>query len=62
MDPRLVTELARRGGKAAQDAGTAHRFSAEEARDAGRKGGLATGRKRRSTGSSQEAPAESQEE
>ena len=49
MDPRLVSELASRGGKAAQRAGTAHRFSSEEARVAGRKGGIATGQKRRTT-------------
>ena len=50
MDPRLVSELASRGGKAAQRAGTAHRFSSEEARVAGRKGGIATGQKRRQQG------------
>lgn len=48
MDPKLVSELASRGGKAAQRAGTAHRFNSEEARAAGRKGGMATGAKRRS--------------
>lgn len=48
MDPKLVSELASRGGKAAQRAGTAHRFNSEEARVAGRKGGQATGAKRRS--------------
>ena len=47
MDPKLVSELASRGGKAAQRAGTAHRFNSEEARAAGRKGGMATGAKRR---------------
>ncbi len=47
MDPKLVSELASRGGKAAQRAGTAHRFNSEEARAAGRKGGQATGAKRR---------------
>lgn len=47
MDPKLVSELASRGGKAAQRAGTAHRFNADEARVAGRKGGQATGAKRR---------------
>jgi general stress protein YciG len=41
MDPNQVRELARRGGVAAHRAGTAHEFSAEEARAAGRKGGLA---------------------
>ncbi|MEO8798026.1 MAG: KGG domain-containing protein [Polyangiaceae bacterium] len=47
MDPKLVSELASRGGKAAQRAGTAHRFNSDEARAAGRKGGMATGAKRR---------------
>ena len=47
MDPKLVSQLASRGGKAAQRAGTAHRFNTEEARVAGRKGGQATGAKRR---------------
>jgi general stress protein YciG len=47
MDPRLVSELATRGGKAAHRAGTAHEFTSEEARVAGRKGGLATHAKRR---------------
>jgi general stress protein YciG len=41
MDPDMVRELARRGGVAAHRAGTAHEFSREEARAAGRKGGLA---------------------
>ena len=47
MDPKIVSELASRGGKAAQRAGTAHRFNTEEARVAGRKGGQATGAKRK---------------
>src|SRR3954463_2939663 len=47
MDPKLVSELATRGGKAAHRAGTAHEFTSEEARIAGRKGALATHAKRR---------------
>jgi general stress protein YciG len=47
MDPTLVSELAKRGGKAAHRAGTAHQFTSEEARVAGRKGGQATHAKRR---------------
>lgn len=35
-------EIASRGGKAAQRTGRAHRWNSEEAREAGRKGGLAT--------------------
>jgi general stress protein YciG len=41
MDSCVARELSRRGGIAAHRAGTAHRFSREEARAAGRKGGLA---------------------
>jgi general stress protein YciG len=47
MDPQLVSELAKRGGKAAHRAGTAHQFTSDEARIAGRKGGMATHAKRR---------------
>src|SRR5580704_8774451 len=46
MEPKLVSELAKRGGKAAHRAGTAHQFTSEEARVAGRKGGMATHAKR----------------
>jgi uncharacterized protein len=42
MDRNMVRDLARKGGVAAHRAGTAHEFSSEEARVAGRKGGLAT--------------------
>jgi len=41
MDQNKQREIARRGGLAAQALGTAHRFSPEEARRAGRKGGEA---------------------
>ncbi len=41
MNPVEVRELARRGGVAAHRAGTAHEFSPDEARSAGRKGALA---------------------
>lgn len=47
MDPKLVSEISRKGGKAAHTAGTAHEFTSEEAREAGRKGGRATHAKRR---------------
>jgi general stress protein YciG len=46
MDRTLVSELAKRGGKAAHKAGTAHQFTSDEARVAGRKGGMATHAKR----------------
>ena len=41
MDPVLVRELARRGGKAVHELGRAHRFTSKQARAAGTKGGLA---------------------
>ncbi len=47
MDQRLLTEIARRGGKAAHVAGTAQEFTSEEARIAGRKGGRAPHENRR---------------
>lgn len=47
MDREKVREIARLGGKAAHQAGTAHEFTSEEARSAGRNGGLATHAKRR---------------
>jgi general stress protein YciG len=47
MAPQRVSELAKRGGVAAHRAGTAHRFTRDEAQAAGRKGGMATHAKRR---------------
>lgn len=41
MDPEKQREIARKGGKAAHEKGTAHEFTSEEAREAGRKGGEA---------------------
>jgi general stress protein YciG len=42
MDPALVREISSKGGIAAHEAGTAHSWTTEEARAAGRKGGQAT--------------------
>jgi general stress protein YciG len=39
MDPSRQRDIARKGGRAAHEKGTAHEFSPEEARAAGRKGG-----------------------
>ena len=41
MDQDRVKEIASKGGKAAHAAGTAHQFSSDEARNAGKKGGMA---------------------
>lgn len=50
MDPAKQREIASKGGKAAHQKGTAHEWTSEEARDAGRKGGIASHRRRRETG------------
>ena len=47
MDRAKQREIASKGGKAAHQKGTAHEWTSEEARDAGRKGGLASHRRRR---------------
>jgi uncharacterized protein len=39
MDAERQREIARKGGKAAHERGTAHEFTTDEARAAGRKGG-----------------------
>lgn len=40
MDPERQRQIASRGGKIAHEKGKAHEFSSEEAKGAGRKGGL----------------------
>jgi len=47
MDRTRQREIASKGGKAAHQKGTAHEWTSDEARDAGRKGGLASHRRRR---------------
>ena len=46
MDPERQRQIAREGGKAAHEKGTAHEFDSNEAREAGRKGGEAVSRNR----------------
>lgn len=46
MSPEKHREIAARGGRAAHENGTGHRYTSEEARVNGRKGGLATQRLR----------------
>jgi general stress protein YciG len=47
MDPDKQREIARKGGRAAHQKGTAHEWTSEEARTAGRKGGLISHERRR---------------
>lgn len=44
MSPETQRRIASEGGKASHASGRGHRFSAEEAREAGRKGGLVSRR------------------
>ena len=46
MDEERRRDVARMGGRAAHQKGTAHEFSPEEAREAGRKGGRAVSQNR----------------
>ena len=45
MDPQMQKRIASLGGKAAHKKGNAHEFTTQEAREAGRKGGMASRRK-----------------
>ena len=46
MDRNRQREIASKGGKAAHQKGTAHEWTSEEAREAGRKGGMASHRRK----------------
>ena len=52
MDRSKQREIASKGGKAAHQKGTAHEWTSEEAREAGRKGGMASHRRKQETSSS----------
>lgn len=42
MSPDKQRDIASKGGRAAHQKGTAHEWSSDEAREAGRKGGMAS--------------------
>jgi len=46
MDPDKQRAIASKGGKAAHQKGTAHEFTSEEAREAGRRGGMVVSQNR----------------
>jgi general stress protein YciG len=50
MDRSKQREIASKGGKAAHQKGTAHEWTSDEAREAGRKGGMASHRRKQQTG------------
>jgi uncharacterized protein len=59
MSPEKQREIASKGGRAAHAKGTAHEWSSEEARAAGRKGGMMSrgGRGKLPEGQTQAQPA-----
>jgi len=63
MDAERQRQISAEGGRAAHRKGTAHEFDSEEAREAGRKGGQASGgsRRRRSSSSNETESTESTE-
>jgi general stress protein YciG len=50
MDRNKQRDIASKGGKAAHQKGTAHEWTSEEAREAGRKGGMASHRRKQQQG------------
>jgi uncharacterized protein len=59
MDRNKQRDIASKGGKAAHQKGTAHEWTSEEAREAGRKGGMASHRrKQEQQGQAPPAPEE----
>jgi hypothetical protein len=58
MDRQKQREIASKGGKAAHAKGTAHEWTSEEAREAGRKGGMASHRRRKESTDSGENTAQ----
>jgi len=58
MDRAKQKEIASKGGKAAHAKGTAHEWTSEEAREAGRKGGMASHRRRKQMMEGETGPSE----
>ncbi len=56
MDSEKQRAIARKGGRAAHEKGTAHEWTTDEARTAGRKGGIMSHQRRRER-KAQEEPA-----
>ena len=62
MDRSKQRDIASKGGKAAHQKGTAHEWTSEEAREAGRKGGMASHRRKQEQATPEEgAPAQNME-
>lgn len=57
MDPEKLRQISSSGGKAAHEKGTAHEFDSSEAREAGIKGGMVSGGRRRAANLSDKTDA-----
>lgn len=62
MDRERQRQISSQGGKAAHQKGTAHEFDSEEAREAGRKGGMVSGGRRRARESGTPNPVTTEQE
>jgi uncharacterized protein len=62
MDRSKQREIASKGGKAAHQKGTAHEWTSEEAREAGRKGGMASHRRKQEQQEQQSSDVETSAE
>jgi len=60
MERNKQREIASKGGKAAHQKGTAHEWTSEEAREAGRKGGMASHRRKQEQQSSGSSESETE--
>src|SRR4051812_33241088 len=58
MERNKQREIASKGGKAAHQKGTAHEWTSEEAREAGRKGGMASHRRKQEQQDQTAAPSD----
>jgi general stress protein YciG len=58
MDRDKQREIASKGGKAAHQKGSAHEWTSEEAREAGRKGGIASQRRKQDGSEAPGSPVE----
>jgi len=59
MDRGKQRDIASKGGKAAHQKGTAHEWTSEEAREAGRKGGMASHRRKQEQQGGDQPPSPS---
>jgi general stress protein YciG len=60
MDRTKQRDIASKGGKAAHQKGTAHEWTSEEAREAGRKGGMASHRRKQESDQSEQSEQDNQ--